>query len=447
MKQTEMKKLAEWAVGSALSEGAETVEVTLSDRREIEVSARKGSVENLTDSASSSIAISVSVDSRKAIVTSSDLEENSISSLIRDGIDIARFMGKDEFFGLPDENDLGVTSSPLGIFSRDIEAVEADSMIETALHLEKIACDMDQRIISDGAWVSHALERVVFSNSMGFCEGFGKTYSSIGLSCAAEEESRRGENIGKKQSSYWFSQATSPAHLESIEHVARKAVERTIRKLGAVRPKTCEVPVVFDPVTARALLSHLSAAVSGGQIYKKASFLVDRKGDEIGSPHVTIYDDPLLEGRIGSRPFDSEGVRSRTNIVFDRGRLETYLMNSYQARKLGERTTGNAGGPSNFYLKPGSASQEEIISSVDDGLYLTYLIGPGVNTVTGDFSQGAHGIWIEKGELSHPVDEFTVTGTFQKMLLGLSAVASDIDWNSSVAAPTIKIDSLTISGT
>jgi PmbA protein len=442
-----MKKLAEWATRSALSQGAETAEVTLTDAREIDVSASKSAVENLNDSASSSIAVTVSVDARKATVTSSELVKGSIAQLIGDGVEIARLMGRDEFFGLPDEKELGVTDSQLGIFSQEVTDVEADRMIETALRLEKTACDMDGRIISDGAWVSNAVERFVFSNSLGFCEGYSKTYSSIGISCAVEEESRRGENIGKKQSSYWYSQSVSPSGLESVEDIARKAVHRTLRKLGAVRPKTCEVPVVFDPVTARALLSHLAVAVSGGQIYKKTSFLVDRKGDDIGSARVTIYDDPLLEGRIGSRPFDGEGVKSHRNTVFERGRLLTYIMNSYQARKLGQKTTGNAGGASNFYLEPGSAAAQELISSVDDGLYLTYLIGPGVNTVTGDFSQGAHGIWIENGELTHPVDEFTVTGTFQRMLLGISAVASDIDWNSSIAAPTIKIENLTISGT
>lgn len=447
MNQDEMKKLAEWAIRSALSQGAETVEVALTGARNIEVNARKSAVENLNDSSSSSIAINLSIDGRKAKVTSSELVEESIARLIGDGIEIARLMGKDEFFGLPDEKELGVTDSELGIFSQEVMDVEADRMIETALRLEKIACGMDSRIISDRAWASSTVEQFVFANSLGFCEHFGKTYSSIGISCAAEEEARRGENIGKKQSSYWYSQSVSPSGLESVEDVARKAVGRTLRKLGAVRPRTCEVPVVFDPVTARALLSHLAVAVNGGKIYNKTSFLVGKKGDEIGSAHVTIYDDPLLVGRIGSRPFDGEGVRSRKNTVIDRGRLSTYLMNSYQARKLGERTTGNAGGTSNFYLKPGSLTPQELISSVDAGLYLTYLIGPGVNTVTGDFSQGAHGVWIEKGELAYPVDEFTVTGIFQEMLLGISAVASDIDWNSSIAAPTIKIENLTVSGT
>jgi PmbA protein len=447
MNLDEMKRLAEWSTRSALSRGADTAEVTVSDSREIKVSARKGAVENLTDSASSSIEITVSIDSRRAIVTSSELVEESILQLVTDAVEIARLMSRDEFYGLPDEGELGVAESPLAIYSSEVEEIGADRMIDTALRLENTVCNLDRRIISDGAWISNSVERLAFSNSLGFCEGYSKTYAAIGISCAAEEESRRGENIGKKQSSYWFSQSTSPAGLESVDDVAKKAVERTVRKLGAIKPKTREVPVVFDPVTARALLSHLAKAANGGQIYRKSSFLVDRKGDGVGSALLTIHDDPLLPGRIGSRPFDREGVRSRRNTVIDRGRLEAYLMDSYQARKLGQATTGNAGGASNFYLEPGIAAPQELIASVDEGLYLTYLIGPGVNTVTGDFSQGAHGIWIQKGELTYPVDEFTVTGTFQAMLLGISAVASDIDWNKRVAAPTIKIDNLMISGT
>jgi PmbA protein len=447
MKLDEMKDLAERTVLVARSHGADTAEVAVSDSREIEVSARKGMIETLTDSASSSIAATVSVDKRKAIVTSSELRDESILRLVVEAIELARLMNRDDYFGLPDADELGYAEEGLEIFDERIEKLETDRMIESALHLEKTACTLDRRIISDGATVSNGVYRFAFANSSGFCNAYSKTLASTGISCAAEEESRRGENVGKKQSSYWFSKATSLKELDSPEKVARTAVERTLRKLGAVKPKTREAPVVFDPVTARAFLSHLSKAVNGGQIYRKSSFLVDMKGAIIGSPHLSIHDDPLLAGKLGTRPFDNEGVRARRNVVVENGVLTSYLKNSYQARKLGEKTTGNGGGATNFFMLPGPSRQESLIEGVDEGLYLTSLIGPGANTATGDFSQGAQGIWIERGGLSYPVDEFTVTGTFQKMLLGITMVADDIDWNMHIAAPSFKIESMTISGT
>ena len=443
----EMKDLAESTVLEARSAGADTVEVTVSDTREIEVSARMNRVETLNDSSSSRITITISIDHRKATVTSSELELKSIRLLLSEAVELARLMNEDEFFGLPDTEELGYPEENLDIFDAAVAGMPTDHMIESALELERRACSLDGRIITDNASVSNGVYRQAFSNSLGFSEAFARTICSIGILCAAEEETRRGKNLGKKQSSYWFSTATSLKGLESIEQVARTAVERTIRKLGAVKPKTCEVPVLFDPVTARAFISHLSAAVSGGQVFRKSSFLVDMKGKRIGSEHVNIHDDPLLPGRLGTRPFDLEGVRARGNVVAENGILVNYLMSSYQARKLRERTTGNAGGATNFFLAPGRSKPKSLIESIDEGLYLTSLIGPGANTATGDFSQGGQGIWIEKGRLSHPVDEFTVTGTFQKMLNDITMVADDIDWNKRIASPSFKVARMTISGT
>jgi PmbA protein len=443
----EMKHLAESTVHEARSLGADTAEVTVSDSREIEAGARKNRIETLNDSSSSRITVTVSVDHRKSTVTSNELEPGAIRTLLAEAVELCHLMNEDEFFGLPEAAELGYPEEHLVIYDEAITCMQTDSMIESSLELERTACSLDERIITDNASVANGVYREAFSNSLGFCEAFSKTICSIGISCAAKEESRRGENLGKKQSSYWFSAAISLNDLESIEQVARTAVERTIRKLGAVKPKTCKVPVVFDPVTARAFLSHLATAVNGGQIFRKASFLVDMKGERIGSEHVNILDNPLLSGRLGTRPFDLEGVRARRNVVVEKGILVNYLMNSYQARKLEERTTGNAGGATNFFLLPGTSKPASLVESIEEGLYLTSLIGPGANTATGDFSQGGQGIWIEKGRLSYPVDEFTVAGTFQKMLKDITMVADDIDWNKKIASPSFKVARMTISGT
>ena len=447
MNLDEMKGLAESTVRAARAEGAATAEVTLSETREIKVSARMNRVETLTDSSSSRITVTLSVDRRKATVTSSELEQESIRALLSEAVNLCRMMNEDEFFGLPEAGELGISDEDLGIFDGAVAEMRTDGMIESALELERKACSFDGRIITDRASVSNGVYREAFANSLGFCEAFTKTACSIGISCAVEEESQRGENLGKKQSSYWFSTATSREGLESIEKVARTAVMRTIRKLGAVKPRTCEVPVVFDPMTARAFLKHLSKAVNGGEIYRKSSFLVDMKGEQIGSECVNIIDDPLLPGRLGTRPFDSEGVRARRNIIAENGVLLNYMMDSYQARKLKERTTGNAGGSTNFYLAPGESNPESLLEGIEEGLYLTTLIGPGANTATGDFSRGGQGIWIENGRLSHPVEEFTVAGTFQRILKDVSMVADDIDWNASIASPSFRVARMTVSGT
>jgi len=446
MKLDEMKELADGTVLEARSLGADTAEVSVSDSREIEVAVRKERLETLTDSISSGILITVSVENRKATVTSNEMNPESIRTLLSEAVDLCRFMNEDEFFGLPDAGELGLPGEDLDIYDGAVAGMGTERMIESALELERIARSFDGRIITDFAAVSNGVYRESFANSTGFCEAFERTLCSIGISCAAEDVSQRDGNLGRKQSSYWISRSTSLKGLEPIEQVARAAVDRTIRKIGAVKPKTCEVPVIFDPVTACAFLSHIAKAVNGGQIFRKSSFLVDMKGERIGSEHVNIHDDPLLPGKLGTRPFDLEGVRARSNTVAEKGILVNYLMSSYQARKLGERTTGNAGGSTNFYLEPGSSKPESLIESVDEGLYLTTLIGPGANITTGDFSQGGQGIWISKGRLSHPVDEFTVAGTFQKMLADITMVGDDIDWNKKIASPSFKVSNMTISG-
>ncbi len=442
-----IKKLAETSVTTALSKGAETAEVAVRESTDFEVTVRKGRIETLTEAVSSRIAITLSLDRKRASVTSSDLSANSINGLITEAVELAGFMDRDGYFAMPENGELGRVKTDLELFDPEAVELPTDRKIQLAMDLERAACGMDKRIIPNGASFSDSVVTNVFANNLGFCDGYRKTYSSIDISCAAEDRPERGDNSGKKQSSYWFSTAVRFNDLEPVEEVARRAVDRTIRKLGAVKPRTCKVPVVFDPLTAGMLLSYIASAVNGENIYKKSSFLVDMTGTQIATPAVTIIDDSLLPGKLGTRPFDSEGVRTRTNVVIDRGVLKSYLMDSYQARKLGARTTGNAGGVSNFYLVPGTAGPGEIISSINEGLYLTSISGPGANWTTGDFSQGGQGIWIEGGKLSYPVSEFTITGTFQQMFGDIEMIGNNLTWRTSITAPTLKIARMTISGT
>ncbi len=441
-----MKKLVETTVKMALDEGTETAEASVAANIRFGVTVRNGKIENLTESGSSRIAITVSSNNRKSSATSSDLSEDSIRQLVRESIELASFMDHDEFFGLPDRDELGTVDFDLCLFDAKTAEIPADRKIAIAFDLEKKACSMDSRIISDGASFSDGIYSSAYANSLGFCEGYKQTYNSIDISCAAKDYQDKGENKGKKQSSYWFSASSSFSGLLPVEKVASIAVERTIRKLGAVKPETCEVPVIFDPVTARGFLGFIAAAANGGNIYRKSSFLTEMIGERISSPLVTIIDDPLMKNRLGSRPYDGEGVRSRKNILIENGVLLTYLLSSYQARKLSMKTTGNAGGVSNLYMKPGSSTLEEIISSVDNGLLLTSMLGPGANISNGDFSQGGQGIWIHGGKLAYPVNEFTITGAFLQMLSGIVMTADSLEWMTSITAPAFKIDRMTISG-
>ncbi len=447
MENDRLKDLAVKTVETALSLGADEAEVSLLRDTEFAVTVRNGDTENLVESGSRRIGIDLFIDGRKALVTSTDISEKSIRMLIAEGIELAGVMDRDEYAGLPDKDELGAAQGDLGSFDEDTSAVTAAEKIDMAMKLEQATTTLDARIISDGASCSTVTLTSVLANSLGFCESFDRTSSSISVSCAAEDRPASGENKGKKQSSWWYSTSISFANLDPVEMVASRAVERTLRKLGSVKPKTCEVPVVFDDVTARQLLSYIASAAGGSSIYRKSSFLVDMLGKEIGSPLVTVIDDPLIKGRPGSRPFDGEGVRSRTKTIINAGTLENYLLSSYQARKLGLKTTGNAGGPSNLYMEAGEHSPDEIIAGIESGLYLTSMAGPGANWNTGDFSQGAQGIWIRGGKLAEPVSEFTVTGTFAQMLSGIVMVGSDLEWRGSINCPTLRIDSMTISGT
>lgn len=443
----ELKQLVTAVVEKARAGGADTAEAILRESTEFSVTVREGDIEQLTESRSSRLLIAVSSEKRLSTVTTSDLSPASIELLIAEGIELAGVMDRDGYFDLPDPDELGRIEDDLEIFDPKTICLPTDRKIAMAMELERTALGMDGRIIPDGASFSNEIKTIAFANSLGFCDGHTRTLNSLEIACAARDTEGTGGNTGKKQSSYWYSAATHIDRLEPIEEVAGQAVSRTLRKLGARKPATCEVPVVFDPLMAGKFVQSIAGAVGGGSIYRKSSFLVDRRGRRVAPSILTIIDDPLLTGGLASRPFDGEGVISRKTVVIENGVLKSYLMDSYQARKLGLATTGNSGGSSNFYMAPGESSPGEIISGVPDGLYLTNLFGPGANWSTGDFSQGGQGIWIENGELSYPVNEFTIAGSFSRILEGIVGIGNDLSWRSEYAAPTFLVERMTISGT
>jgi PmbA protein len=254
---------------------------------------------------------------------------------------------------------------------------------------------------------------------------------------------------------YWFSIARGFAGLENPEEIGRIAAHRAIRRLGAVKVQTQKVPVVFEPRTARALLDNIFDAVHGGAIYRNESFLAGKLGEKIASENLTVIDDGTIPGLFGTSPFDDEGVPSRRTVVIERGVLKSYLLNTYTAKKLGLKTTGNASrglagtpgiGPGNYFLQPGTRTPKQMISDVKEGLYVTEFLGHGANLVTGDYSRGASGLWISGGEFAYPVEEITVAGNLKEMFFNISEIASDLEFRGSVASPTLRIDGLTVGG-
>jgi len=311
------------------------------------------------------------------------------------------------------------------------------------------ALDADPRITnSDGAsFNAHTGERV-FANSRGFLG----SYRSSACSLSATPVAREGDRLER---AYWFSYARSHSDLESPGAIGRRAAERTLQRLGARKVQTQKVPVVFEPLTARTLIGNIFETIEGDAVYRKASFLAGKLGERVASEHVTIIDDGTTPGLFGTSPFDDEGVASRRTVVIEKGVLKSYLLNTYTARKLGLRTTGNAArglagnagvGHGNLFLAPGERAPEEIIRGIRKGLYVTELLGQGVNPVTGDYSRGAAGLWIENGEFAYPVSEITIASNLQQMLMDIESIGADLEFRGSVASPTFVIREMTVSG-
>jgi PmbA protein len=260
---------------------------------------------------------------------------------------------------------------------------------------------------------------------------------------------------GSMQTDHWTSVARRWDDLDDPAEVGRIAARRALARLGARRVPTCEVPVVFEPTTARALLGHLSACVGGSSVYRGASFLGDKRGETIASPAVTVVDDGRLVGGLGSKPFDGEGLATRRTPVIEQGRLASFLLDTYAGRRLGLASTGNAArgagsapgaGPTNLWIEPGSGALEDLVADTREGLLVTWLFGHGFNPVTGDFSRGAAGLWIENGKTTHPVEEITIAGNLLDMLRAVDAVGSDLVWQGRVAAPSLRIARMTVAG-
>jgi PmbA protein len=442
-KPLKITELAEKLVTFAKTNGADEVEIIVLDGYEFSVDVRLGEIENLVEADSRSLGLKVIKDKKTAYASSSDLSLETLQRLVKNAVERAMLANYDEYSGLPSFSASQVDIASLKLFDPQMAELSADRKIAMAIETEKIALS-DKRITnSHGASFETREVKGVLANSNGFLQEYEQTYCGLSLGLQAGETDNRVEDG-------WFSAKRYFYQLERPEDVAKKAVERTVRQLNPRKIKSQNVPVVFEPMMTSWLLGFLFACVSGTSIYQKTSFLADKLGQRIGNEKVTVIDDGLMPGLLGTRPFDSEGVPSQKTLVVDKGILRNYLCNTYAARKLKLQSTGNADGagvgPGNFYLIPGEISPEKIISSLDKGLILIRTLGHGLNPVTGDISRGAFGLWVEKGEIVYPVSEITISGNLGDILNKIEMVGNDLDFRVPVAGPTVLVKELTVAG-
>jgi len=382
------------------------------------------------------------------LLDGADLE--AVDRFRREAVALARVTAADPHAGLPDPAHLAGELPDCDLHDPAIEALEPPQALAWAREAEAAALGASSEITnSEGAQFATSAGQVAYASSLDFAAAYSGSRASLAVVPVASRD-------GVMQRDSWYTAHRRLAGLDPPAAVGHEAARRTVRRLGARQPLTCECPVVFDTETAASLLRHLAGAISGPALYRRMSFLLDRLGEPIASPAVTVVDDPLRPAGPASRPFDGEGIAQRRRTVVARGVLQTYLLDSYSARRLGLAPTGHASrgvgdapsaGPTNFFLEPGPHSPEEIIASVPMGLYVTELIGFGVNGVTGDYSRGAVGMWIENGELTYPVEEFTIAGNLRDMLAGIEMVGNDLSLRNALASPTIKIARMTVAGT
>jgi PmbA protein len=442
------RDLAVDLVAKARAAGADAADVLVAEGTDFSVTVRKGEVEKLTEAGSKALGIRVFVGRRTATSYTSDFSPAALASLVSETVSMARATGEDPAAGLPDEI-RAPEELDLGLHDPSPAALPTEERIALARRAEAVALQASPEIVnSDGGHYGSGEDTLVLANSLGFVGA----YRTSGVSLSVVPV---GERNGQMERDYWYTSGRGLGDLLSPEEVGRVAAERTLRRLGARRVATAEVPVVFDPETAADLLGHLFSALSGYAVFRGSTFLKGRLGETVASPLLTVVDDGRRVRGLGSRPFDGEGLPTRRNVPVEEGMLRHYVCDSYSARKIGAKATGSArrgvaGGPSvgasNLYLEAGATPPDEIVGSVDRGLYVTDLIGFGVNLVTGDYSQGAAGHWIERGRFVHPVHEVTIAGNLRAMLKDVDAVGSDLEFRGSIAAPTLRVRRMTLSG-
>ncbi|HEX9743706.1 MAG TPA: metallopeptidase TldD-related protein [Nitrospiraceae bacterium] len=443
-------QLAVDLIGKARKRGATEADVMVVDGRNLSVQVRLSAVDRLTKAREKRLGLRVFFGKRSASTSTSDFSSASLDRLVSDTCALAQAVVEDPVSGLPEGGVYATDLPNLDLY--DATELGTDEHIALAKRAEAAALGADPRLSnSEGSDFNSSDGHILLANSHGFVGDYRSSSFSMSVSPVATDPA-----TGGMQRDSWYAIQRAYARLDSPESVGREAARRTLRRLGARKVSTCKAPVIFDQEMAGSLLGTLCGALSGYALYKGASFLIGQREKKIAPETVTVYDDGRMPRGFGSRPFDGEGLPTRKTPVIERGVLKSYLLDTYSGRKLGMASTGNASrgvgdspsaGPTNFYLVPGAVPPKDIIRSVTRGLYVTELIGFGINMVTGDYSRGAAGFWIENGELAYPVEEITIAGNLKRLFLDVDMIGNDLEFRGRIASPTIKIGEMTIAGT
>ena len=447
--RAQFQQHVEDALALARQLGASDAAVEVSEGVGLSVSVRKGEVENVERNRDKSMSITVYVGQRRGNASTSDFSAAALAQTVRAAHDIARFTAEDSAAGLPDPQDMAMGRDAV----RDLDLfhpwnIDAERALKLALRCEAAALSVDPRITnSEGAGVSAQQSHFFAGNSAGFRGGYASSRHSLSVAPIASVRTRRGEDM---QRDAWYTSMRAADELAAPESVGRYAAQRALSRLNARKIKTCEVPVLFESTLAAGLLGTYVQATSGGALYRKSSFLLDSLGQQVLPEHVDVQEDPhMLRGK-GSAPFDDEGVLTRPRVVVKGGVVQSYFLSTYSARKLGMRTTGHAGGSQNLKLTsrltdPGD-DLARMIKKLHRGLFVIELMGQGVNYVTGDYSRGAAGFWVDHGRIQFPVHEITIAGNLRDMLKSITAVGADAYTMGSKTIGSVLIERMKIAG-
>jgi PmbA protein len=435
---SQLEGMVQDIIRQAQAQGADEVEAGVSLDAGLSVTVRLGETETLEYNRDRVLGLTVYFDKRKGSASTADFSPDGIAATVTAACDIARYTSRDEYAGLADPKRLATLIPDLDLYHFwDLDAGRA---IELATACEDAARAVDPRIDnSEGGTVSSYVSLRVKGNSNEFLGGYKSSYHSI--SCAVV--GRQGDEM---QRDYWSDSARDPQDLPSPDSIGRRAGERTVRRLGTQRLTTRQAPVIIAAETAGSLFRNFIQAISGSALYRKSSFLLDHLGKPVFPESIHIHEEPLLPKGLGSAPYDAEGVATAPRDIVSDGILQGYVLNSYAARKLGMETTGNAGGVRNLTIDPGEKDLPALLQAMDNGLLVTEFIGFGVNIVTGDYSRGAAGFWVENGEIQYPVDEITVAGNLRDMFMGIAEVGSDVDTRGNIRTGSVLIENMTIAG-
>ena len=433
-----LSAVAEQLIERARAAGADQCEVTCNEDMGLAVNVRMGDVETVEATRDRGVSVTVYVGQRKGSASTADLREDSLAATVTQACAIARHTEEDPCAGLADA---ALMASTLREFDSWHPApFNADHAIDVALACEAAGREMDARIAnSDGASMNANASLSVYANSHGFLGAERATSYSAGCALIA--------GVGDAmQRDGWFSVALAQADLESAEAIGRKAARRTLERLDPRQLPTGQVPVLFCAEMARSLIGSYIGAISGGALYRRASFLLDSAGTQVFPDWFSIEEDPFLPRGFRSAAFDAEGVATRQSMLVEDGRVQRYVLGSYSARKLGLQSTANAGGVHNLEVKPNAGDLPSMLHAMQRGLLVTELMGQGVNMITGDYSRGAAGFWVENGEIVYPVDGITIAGNLKAMFAGIEAVGSDVDPRSHLRTGSILVGRMTVAG-